>query len=436
MKLTNELASQRVRAALGRAPQDRLEATVVLESWGVSPDLALAVARPDRDAGLLSKAPLNPTIAHSTSLQDALEIAGLLAGIMAATMCAGPIISRLGGSAVDAWRIALPVTLFLQWTLRRYHRTLSARARRERLSGFRSAVWGGTALSVGIMVPAMLVLCPVAGAAFALVVLWTGCLFLSRRGWAPVYVALLLAGALAVGLRLSVVPVIADESETMLVLMVIAVVSSHRSQQLPGSWLEALRSGCIGALLGCLIVNVALPGSTTSVELLGLALAPSLLGSVVWFYFVAAFWRLLQPGIGLSQGSDSLMATHRRSRLINLSGLAGYGVTTVIISFAALMIASALGISSGDSAVIFLDLGTLGLAGVLFAWLDVLGRSGAALAVECSALTVCLLVHVLAGSGGLGSYGDLFGAVVAVILAEAVTYRLHGEPEWLSARML
>jgi len=151
---------------------------------------------------------------------------------------------------------------------------------------------------------------------------------------------------------------------------------------------------------------------------------------------VAAFWRLLQPGIGLSQGSDSLMATHRRSRLINLSGLAGYGVTTVIISFAALMIASALGISSGDSAVIFLDLGTLGLAGVLFAWLDVLGRSGAALAVECSALTVCLLVHVLAGSGGLGSYGDLFGAVVAVILAEAVTYRLHGEPEWLSARML
>ena len=46
VKLTAELAGLRVRAALGRAPQDRLEATVVLESWGVSSDLALEVALP------------------------------------------------------------------------------------------------------------------------------------------------------------------------------------------------------------------------------------------------------------------------------------------------------------------------------------------------------------------------------------------------------
>ncbi len=435
MKLTDELASLRVRAALGRAPQDRFEATVVLESWGVSSDLALAVALADRDPDPMSAWHLDPEMAHASDLQDALELAGLLAGIMAATICAGSVISRLGGSAVDAWRVALPVTLLMQWTLRRYHRSLSARGRRERLSGFRNAGWATVAPTAALAMPALLVLCPVVGATLSLVVLWTGGLLLTRRGWAPLYVGLVIAGALAVSLRLPVVPVICVESETMLALVVIAVISSYPSRLLPGSWLEALRSGCVGALLGCMIVSVALPGSAASVELLGLALAPSLLGSVVWFFFVAGFWHLLRPGVGLTSDSDSLMATHRISKLINLAGLAGYGVTTVVVSLVALTVAAALGIASRDPSMIFFDLGTIGLAGVLFAWLDVLGHAGAALAVESVALGAGLLCHLLI-RGGFASYGQLLIAAIAVVLTEAIAYRFHGEPEWLIARML
>jgi len=50
VKLTEDLAGLRVRVALGRPPQDQLEATVVLESWGVSSDLAFTVAGPDTQA--------------------------------------------------------------------------------------------------------------------------------------------------------------------------------------------------------------------------------------------------------------------------------------------------------------------------------------------------------------------------------------------------
>ena len=435
MKLTDELATLRVRAALGRPPQDQLEATVVLESWGVSSDLALAVARPDRLAEPMSLWRPDSETAHANDLQDALELVGLLAGIMAATICAGPIIARLGRSAVDAWRVALPVTLMIQWTLRRYYRSLSTGGRRERLSGLRNAGWGTVALAVAVAIPVLLVSCPIAGAALCLVVIWTGCLLLTRRGWAPFYVALVLGGALAVGFRLPVAPVVGAESGAMLAIVVVAVATSHPPRYLSGRWAEALRSGCVGALLGCMIVSVALPGSAISVELLGLALAPSLLGSVVWFYFIAAFWQVLRPGVLLHPYSNSLTATHHMSRRINLAGLAGYGITTVVVSLLALAVAAGIGIASRNSSLIFLDLGTIGLAGVLFAWLDVLGRAPIALVVECIALGAGLLLHGLIHSG-FASYGELLSTALAVVVAEVLVYRLHGEPEWLIARML
>jgi hypothetical protein len=436
MKLTSELASLRVRAALGRAPQDQLEATVVLESWGVSSDLALTVAGPDVDAGPMPSWRVDSDVRHTGNLQDALEIIGLLAGIVAATMWAGPIISRLGGSAIDAWRVSLPVTLLLQWTLRRYYRSFSERGQRERLSGLRNAAWGlGIAPMIAVTVPVLLVFSPVAGAATSLVVLWTGGLLLTRRGWAPAYVALLLGGALAVTHRVSVVPVIGGESEAMLAMVVVAVATSRPARHLPGHWLEALKSGCVGAALGCMMVSVGFPRGAASVRLLGLAMAPGLLGSVVWFYLVAEFWHLLRPGVDVTRGSDSLTRTHRMSRLINLAGLTGYVVATVALSLAALAVASALGISSSDPSIIFLDLGTIGLASVLFAWLDVLGRAGTALVVEACALGAGLLVHSL-GARGLAPYGALFAAALAAVLAEVVVYRLHGEPEWMAARIL
>jgi len=51
-------------------------------------------------------------------MQNALEVVGLLAGIVAATVWAGPLVFKLGGSAINAWRFCAPVTLFVQWALR------------------------------------------------------------------------------------------------------------------------------------------------------------------------------------------------------------------------------------------------------------------------------------------------------------------------------
>ena len=354
---------------------------------------------------------------------------------MAATICAGPLIARLGASAVNAWRVALPLTLMLQWTLRRYHRSFSQTEAHERLGGLRNLRWGSTAVALAIVVPLLLVSCPLAGATVSLVVLWTGGLLLARRGWAPVYVVLLLGGALAVWLRLPIVAVVGDQSETMLGLVAVAVTSSSPSRHQPGSWLEALKSGCVGALLGCMIISVALPKGTASLKLLGLAMAPALLASVVWFYFAGAFWHLLGPGIALGSNSESLCLAHRMSKLTNLAALVGYTLTASVMSFVALGTAILLGVSSRDTGIIFLDLGTIGLAGVLFAWLDVLGRAGTVLAVECCVLGAGLLFDTFVHNG-IGLYGTFFLGALAAASAEIVTYRLHREPEWLAARLL
>jgi hypothetical protein len=436
VKLTEDLAGLRVRAALGRPPQDQLEATVVLESWGVSSDLAFTVAGPDTQAAPMPLWRPYREEQRVADMQNALEVVGLLAGIVAATVWAGPLVFKLGGSAINAWRFALPVTLFVQWALRRYYRSFSERLRTARLSGLRNVVWGlGVAPAIAVAIPVMLLLSPVTGAATSLVVLWTGGLLLTRRGWAAIYVAFLLGGALAVGHQLSVVAVIGGESEAILAMVAVAVATSRPSRHLPGRLREALESGCVGAGLGGLIVSVGFPDGAASVRLLGIAMAPTLLASVVWFYLLAQFWHLFRPTVEVTKASDSLIRTHHLSRLINLAGLTGYVVTAVALSFAALAVACTLGISSRDPSIIFLDLGTIGLAGVLFAWLEVLGRAGTAFLVEACTLGVVLLIHEL-GIPGLARYGELVTAALAVVLAETVVYRLHRQPEWMAARLL
>jgi len=221
----------------------------------------------------------------------------------------------------------------------------------------------------------------------------------------------------------------------MLGLVAVAITSSSPSRHLPGAWSDALKSGCVGALFGCMIVSVALPKGTTSVKLLGLAMAPALLASVVWFYFAGAFWHLVRPGIALGSNSTSLSVMHRMSRRINLAALVGYTLTASVMSFVALGVAILLGVSSRDPGLIFLDLGTIGLAGVLFAWLDVLGRSGTVLAVEGCVLGAGLLFDTFVRNG-LGPYGTFFLGALAAATAQIVTYRLHREPEWLAARLL
>lgn len=434
MRLSSELANRRVDAALGRAPQDDLEAAVVLESWGVSPELALEVAGAAPGAGAPLAGP--PTVAEvGNRAQDALETAGLLAGVLAATVWAGPVVAALGPAALDAWRVALPLTLTLQWALRRYYPSVSGHERLERLGSLRTPPWALGAVLLAVAVPVLLALCPLAGAAISLSVLWTCGLLLTRRGWAPVYLALLLFCFLSAHLRLPLFPMIGDETETALALAAVAVVSSRPAVHLHGAGADAARSACIGGLLGLMIVGVGLSGSETSLRLVGLALCPSLIASALWFLVVGTFWQVLRPGAELGASSGSLAEIHRASRIINLVGVSGYLTATIVFSVPAVLIAHVTGIATPDCVAVVAELGLVGLAGALLAWLEAVGRAPVAMAVLALAIAAGLFLHA-AGVPDVGAYGAIAAAAVTVIACEGVAYRLHAEPEWMAARLL
>ena len=116
-------ARRLVEARLGRAPQDTLEAAVVLEAWaGVPAQRALETARelmPRRAA----EPPASVAYAPSRGARRGSRRRPCVpVTVVAIALWAQPLADSLGGAAVErALRSALPMTLALQWGLRARH---------------------------------------------------------------------------------------------------------------------------------------------------------------------------------------------------------------------------------------------------------------------------------------------------------------------------
>lgn len=294
--LTGEQAGGIVHARLGRPAQDLLEAVVVLEAWGGVPSesaLALdAVVQPDT-AG----PPPAPArrVEHEDEEREGIVAEGiaLLVAIVAVAAWAGPLSRQLGATRLEqALRIALPLTLALQWTLR--SRYLGRRGDLRCLTEERVPLLLATAAVAGA-----LVLIPAAGPLVALFVLiWVGGAVLARRGWGLGYAALVLGEALALGADAPARASLALLGGVVLVACGVAIVTSRGAEpQALGRLTRALAAGAIGALLGMLLVGDPSLGWGVHGAFPGLALAPSVIGSLWGGYHLWQFHAAVPRGL-------------------------------------------------------------------------------------------------------------------------------------------
>jgi hypothetical protein len=197
--LNGERAGGIVHARLGRPAQDLLEAVVVLEAWGGVPSTSAleldGVMLPAAAAPAPAPAPARP-IEQDDEEREGIVAEGvaLLVAIVAVAAWAGPLSREIGATTLEhALRVALPVTLALQWTLR--SRYLGRGGGVRQLADARVAV-----LLTTIAVGAGLVLIPAIGPLVALFTLiWVGGAVMARRGWGLAYATLVAGETLALG---------------------------------------------------------------------------------------------------------------------------------------------------------------------------------------------------------------------------------------------
>ena len=184
-------AGRLVEARLGRAPQDALEAAVVLEAWaGVPAQRALETART-----LMPEVPVAPPISRAQPAIArrprglALEGVAFLVAVLAIALWSAPLAAALGPEAVgQALRIALPLTIGLQWALLARHL-----GRPSGLAGLARRRGALVAAGVALIAVGRLAIGDAGTLAALLVVTWLGGGLVIQRGWAAVYCAVVVA---------------------------------------------------------------------------------------------------------------------------------------------------------------------------------------------------------------------------------------------------
>jgi len=413
--LSEERAGRLVHARLGRPAQDLLETVVVLEAWGGVPsESALAldgVVLPARAAP--APAPARP-LEHEDEQREGIVAEGiaLLVAIIAVAAWAGPLSRQLGTAALEhALHVALPLTVALQWTLR--SRYLGRRGGVRQLAEERVAV-----LLLALGMGAALAALPGAGPLVALfVAIWVGGAVLARRGWGLGYAALVAGEAAALAAGAPARAALAGLGAIVVLACALAIASSRGPvEEAPGRIGRALAAGAIGALLGGLLIGDSSLGWGVHGAFPGLALAPSVIGSLWGGYhlwqFHAAVPRGLR-GLPLALASASIPGGPAAKILIGaLTRLVG--VTTLL---SLLVLAAAPWTNGTDQLGLFVAFGAATLLSLFVSLHESLGYAVWALIVAAVSLAVELALDrwLLAPPPGVAlSVAGAVGTLLAV----------------------
>ena len=410
-QMTPERARAVVEARLGRPAQDQLEAAVVLEAWGGlrAADALERGPKVIRRAPAPVKAEQDHAEPESRGRSSAAEGISLMLAVLAVAAWAAPLSAHLGASAWDsAVRLALPITLALQWIVWSRHLRSG-----EGLGSLRHE--GPVGVVALLVLEAVLFSFGTTGAiAGMLVAIWVGGTVLVDRGWV-VWYALQLAviGAiLAIGGEPHLMLGIAALGT--LAAVAAALITSTSPAQRPAPWGRALVAGAIGAGLGALLVADHTIGWGFRGAVPALALIPSTVGG---------FWggrHLSRIHVNLASALRGIPASHADHVNLRGPGLATVGgailrlaAGTALLSLACVLVAPAM---SGTVATsLFVGFGCLALATLMVSMLVSLGRLAWALFVVATSvsLEILLLPHVWSppGSGLIG------GAAIAVLLS-------------------
>jgi hypothetical protein len=402
-------ARRMVEARLGRAPQDALEAAVVLEAWaGVPAQRALETAR-----ALMPKQaaqPLVSTAAPATPQRPPrllLEGVPFIVTVTSIALWAEPLAAALGVGAVKgALGLALPLTLGLQWALLCRHlgrpSGLAGLARRR----------GPLAAAAAVVVAASAALLGPAGAlAGLLTVTWVGGGILIRRGWAAGYC---LAVGAAVPAMLAGAPpleVVGAAATITAVASFWALGTAGEEAAIPGRWSRTIGGGLTGAGVGVLLVadpSVSWTGGAAP----ALALLPSAAGAVwagqhLW-KLAAAFPRAL-AGVPACEPPSRRHATGWAAPLRAVRGVVGraslapvwalggaiWRLGALTVAGSAVLLALTPWLGAGPSlAGVLAGYGVVALATLLVGLLESLGRPSVAAAGVAAGVAGAVLVRL------------------------------------------
>jgi hypothetical protein len=375
-----------VEARLGRPPQDALEAAVVLEAWaGVPAQRALETAR-----ALMPRLPAQPLASSSKPVASRrppgllLEGTAFIVTVAAIALWAEPLAEALGVDAVKrALRLALPLTLALQWALMTRHL-----GRPSGLTGL-VARRGALVLTAVVLVtvPAALLGAPGALAGL-LTVTWTSGSILIRRGWAAGYCAVVAAAVPAMLLGAPALGVVAAVAAITVAAATWGLTTAGAwSAAIPGRWSRTLASGLIGAGIGVVLVgdpSVSWTGGAAP----ALALLPSAAGALwagqhLW-KLADAFPRSL-AGVPACEAPAARPAPHWPAPLTTLlAAVWRLGALTAVGSAALLALTPWLG--AGASVGVLAGFGIVALATLLMGLLVSLGRPSVAAAGVAGAI--------------------------------------------------
>ena len=286
-----------VEARLGREARDVLEATVVLEAWtGTPANTAMSAAR---DLVNLDGPPpraisnMDPFASgeQSSVLAEGLTLVLLIVSIAA---WANPIGRALGPDALPrAIRVALPIAVAMQWGLR--SRYLGRPQGMALLARDGLGFW---AILLAVIDAPLIFLSPWGPIAAMLIPIWVGGAILTRRGWGPIYAAVLVVGTVALSEKLD--PYVMLGSLTAITLLMCVAAVRTRRQRIDaraGSVRRAVTASLIGGLIGLLLVGDPSLGWGVHGTYPAVALIPSVIGSYWGGYYLWNFYDAVPRGL-------------------------------------------------------------------------------------------------------------------------------------------
>lgn len=417
---------------LDRPAQDHLEAAVVLEAWGgVAPGEAFDLTSSQRR-------PQDPTFAPRVVRSDPLDPAlalgdlGFVAGVLGMGFYLSTLTGDLGARSVDvAWRLALPVSLAIQWAIRR--RYLSGSDGLGRLRNDPRVL--------GLIIGAMTLCLPVRPGgwlAACLIGIWVGGFVITRLGWGLVF-----GGALIVGagvLRAGVSPRVVLPVLTALALATASFgVRRHRpSDRLPGGRERAIVAGLIGAGVGGVLVLEPRFLWEGRAALVAVTVVPALLGSVWGGWHMGKLWRVLPEALVRQPFSTSRALPPITVVLSLLGGALIRVIAGAIVGSVPILLWAAGGAGPVDDvwALLIAHL-FLGVAGLAVSLLEAFDRWGTALAAVGAGCLACVVVNVLDPAHHLvpGSRIGIGALVVIAVSGPALVQLVTSPARTLAARV-